>query len=127
MIREMLADAGERRFETAAVDRLRAGIQQLHEDDVNVILLDLSLPDSSGMETFRVLQKAHPRVPIVVLTGLDDQEVGNKAVAEGAQDYLIKGKVDSPRLVHSLCYALGRRDRQERLESEVQSTREEID
>jgi two-component system cell cycle response regulator len=94
-----------------ALDRLRTG-------DVDLTLLDLTLPDSRGLETFAQLHAAHPGVPTVILTGLDDESLGVKAVSEGAQDYLVKGQVDARRLTRALRYALARSALQSRLQEE---------
>ena len=80
----MLREAGEGRFEFAEVDRLSAALQRLDEESFCVVLLDLSLPDSQGMETFRAVYAAHPGTPIVVLTGLADEDTAVRTVEEGA-------------------------------------------
>jgi signal transduction histidine kinase len=89
-------------------DRLSAGLDDLHREPPAVVLLDLNLPDSRGAETFRrVLNKA-PGVPVVVLSGQDDQELAAKAVHQGVQDYLVKGEFDSRQLARALRYAIER-------------------
>lgn len=75
---------------------------------VDVILLDLSLPDSQGLDTFIRMHTKAPEVPIVVLTGLDDETISVQAMQAGAQDYLIKGQVDSNLLVRSIRYSIER-------------------
>ncbi len=107
LIQEMVAETipGEMRLETCSL--LSSGLQRLDADGIDLILLDLSLPDSQGLDTLRrVLQRT--AVPVVVLTGLNDQSVGVTAVHEGAQDYLIKGDVNSQLLVRSIHYAVER-------------------
>ena len=74
----------------------------------DVVLLDLQLPDSAGMDTVRKMRQAAPRLPIVVLTGLADEDVGLESLREGAQDYLIKGQTDSVLLSRCLAYAIER-------------------
>jgi len=109
LIEEMLTQAREVLFNFECVDRLHTGLQRLAQGRIDVVLLDLGLPDSQGLET---LAKAHaqtPQVPIVVLTGLYDQALGVRAVREGAQDYLVKGQVDSDWLEHSILYAIERK------------------
>ncbi|HUP21521.1 MAG TPA: diguanylate cyclase, partial [Thermoanaerobaculia bacterium] len=88
--------------------RLSAGLERLAEGGVDLVLLDFSLPDSSGLASFRAVRASHPEVPIIVLTGLDDDRVATEAVAEGAQDYLIKRQVDAALLGRAIRYALER-------------------
>jgi CheY-like chemotaxis protein len=88
---------------------LADALQRLSAGGVDVVLLDLHLPDSTGVEGLRRLSVAHPELPIVVLTGLDDEAVGLRAVQEGAQDYLVKGQVDRKLLDRSLRYAIERK------------------
>ena len=71
-----------------------------------MILLDLSLPDSFGWETFTRVRAHVPDVPIVLLTGVQDEELGTKAVHAGAQDYLIKGDLSTQLLTRSITYAI---------------------
>jgi diguanylate cyclase (GGDEF)-like protein/PAS domain S-box-containing protein len=91
------------------VDRLEPGIAALGKREFDVVLLDFSLPDSFGLETFRKIYAAAPHVPIIVLTSLDDNEMAVQAVREGAQDYLIKREADTRLLVRSILYAIERR------------------
>ena len=88
-----------------AVRNLTEAMEQGHSA---VMILDLGLPDSLGLSTFVKLHHQFPRTPIVVLTGLTDEELGLQAVREGAQDYLIKGKVDSQWLCRAIFYAVER-------------------
>jgi len=91
------------------VDRLEAARERLRGDLPDVVLLDLSLPDAHGMETVRQALECAPNVPIIVLTGLDDEGVALQAVQSGAQDYLIKGQVDPVLLARSIRYAIERK------------------
>ncbi len=100
-----LAEAGSEAFELVHVDRLSAGLERLATGDIEMVLLDLSLPDSHGLNTFSSIQAAAPQVPVVVLSGLDDRELAVTAVRMGAQDYLVKGKVDADLLVRAIRYA----------------------
>jgi signal transduction histidine kinase len=108
LILEMFRDAGDSSLRLEHVDSLAAAVRCLAASDVDVILLDLSLPDSFGLETFGRVQAAATAIPIVVLTGLDDATVGLSAVQQGAQDYLIKGQVEGALLVRALGYAIER-------------------
>ncbi|MGB5738803.1 MAG: response regulator [Woeseia sp.] len=84
----------------------------LRGHDIAAVLLDLSLPDSLGLETFNTLAQHSPNTPIVVLTGLDDHELGLRAVRNGAQDYLAKGRIDSVALERTLHFAVERKRRE---------------
>jgi serine phosphatase RsbU (regulator of sigma subunit) len=126
LIREALAEAGPARFELTATDRLAPALQLLIEGRFEVVLLDLSLPDSHGLETFRAVRAETHEVPVVVLTGLADQTLAVQAVQEGAQDYLVKGEVSSAQLAHALYYAVGRHQRQRDVESALRASEEEM-
>ena len=106
MIREMLLGAAGLPFELECADNLSAGLEQLAEEDVDVVLLDLGLPDSLGIDTLTSLHDQVPEVPIVVLTGFDDISVAVKAMREGAENYLVKGQADGDSLSRSLYYAI---------------------
>jgi signal transduction histidine kinase len=108
LIRELLRD-GSIRFELIHVERLEQAQQVLRDGAVDVILLDLSLPDARGLETVERMLAAASETPILVLTGLDDEEAAVNAVQAGAQDYLVKGQVDEVGLVRSIRYGLERK------------------
>lgn len=92
----------------SCVNRLSEGLASLSEKPPSVILLDLNLPDSQGAETFRkVLEKA-PGVPVVILSGQDDEALAMKALHQGVQDYLVKGNLTSTRLERAMRYAIER-------------------
>jgi predicted DNA binding protein len=94
-------------------ETLESGLDRLSEGIIDVILLDLGLPDSTGLETLTAVSDATDFIPIVVLTGLNDQAMGIKAIQQGAQDYLVKDEVTSDLLARSVHYAI-ERNRQER-------------
>jgi phosphoserine phosphatase RsbU/P len=110
LIREMLRESvgGSVAVELAHTDRLVPGLEQLTSQAVDVVLLDLTLPDSHGLETFRRVHTLVPEVAIVVLSGLDDEVLAVRAVQEGAQDYLVKGQVDGGAILRSMRYAIER-------------------
>ncbi len=106
---EMLLEASGASFELVDVtDRLSTGLERLAKNSVDVVLLDLLLPDSQGLETFDRMHSQAPQVPIIVLSGLDDESLALEAVRKGAQDYLVKGEVDSRLLGRSIRYAIER-------------------
>ncbi|HEV8632433.1 MAG TPA: EAL domain-containing protein [Thermoanaerobaculia bacterium] len=90
------------------VQRLAEGLERLAAGGIDVVLLDFSLPDSRGIESFRALRDAHPEVAVIVLTSLDDDDVALLAVTEGAQDYLVKRDVDTRLLPRAVRYAAER-------------------
>jgi len=108
LVLELLKDAGGALFEVTDAGSLKVGIGHLKAANYDVVLLDLSLPDGVGVETVVRLLAEAPAVPIVVLTGLDDDRSAVDAVRSGAQDYLVKGKVDGPMLARVLRYAIER-------------------
>jgi PAS domain S-box-containing protein len=97
-------------FQLETTPTLAASIQRLDAGNIDVVLLDLTLPDSNGMDTFNGV-KSHARdVPIIVLSGMDDETLAVKAVHAGAEDYLVKGRVDSQLITRAIIYALERTD-----------------
>ena len=95
------------------VPRLADGLTRLNAADIDVVLLDLSLPDSQGIETFARLERRAPGIPTIVLSGLADEALAVRAVREGAQDYLVKGQVDGVTLTRSIRYAVERKHAEE--------------
>ena len=108
LIRELLNEVRAAAFRLKWVTGLADGLVSLEHESVDVVLLDLMLPDSRGMETFYAIRGAFPRVPVVVLSGLVDEDVALMAVREGAQDYLVKGSVDGHLLIRAIGYAIER-------------------
>jgi DNA-binding NtrC family response regulator len=109
LVREILDTANAVRFDLSRASRLSEGLTLLAAGKYDAVLLDLGLPDSSGLETFYTLHAAVPWIPVVVLTGTSDWETGIHAVAAGAQDYLMKGSVDGDTLVRRIRYAVERK------------------
>jgi two-component system, cell cycle response regulator len=97
-------------FEIQWADSLGKGISFLTENKMDVVLLDLFLPDSQGLETFARLRTRFPEMPIVILSGHDDEGSALEAVRKGAHDFLVKGQVDGKRLSRVLKYALQRQE-----------------
>ena len=116
LIREMLDEGEEALFHLDCVDRLSQGLDYLATRSAGLVLLDLSLPDSLGFDTFLKVYAHSPKVPIIVLTGNDDQKIALSAVKKGAQDYLIKGRLDRELLLRSMQYSIERKRYQEQLE-----------
>ncbi len=108
LLRETLAEFGGAPFELHWVARLSEGLERLDEGGIDLVLLDLSLPDSHGLETLFKVRDREPNVPVVVLTGTDDEVTGALAVRRGAQDYLVKGRTDGDLLPRAVNYAIAR-------------------
>lgn len=116
LLREMFSEV-DTRLRLTHAEQLSEAFQHLREATFDVVLLDLSLPDSNGLETLEQTVERAPEVPIVVLTGLDDETVGLRAVKEGAQDYLFKDQIGAHLLVRALHYAIERHQLHARLRS----------
>ena len=116
LVKEMLAEAGAEDISLEWVPRLSQGLESLAKGEIDLVLLDLSLPDSRGLETFCKAYTQAPEIPFVLLTGLDDETLALTAVQKGAQDYLIKGKTDASRLFRAIRYAAERKKVQETLQ-----------
>lgn len=118
LIQERLKQSIHTRFKVTAVETLKDAIGVLDQTQFEIILLDLSLPDSQGLDTFLSVAEQANHLPIVVLTGLKDEEMAMQAVRLGAQDYLTKGLVIGELLVHALRYAIERKRTQEQLKQQ---------
>jgi two-component system sensor histidine kinase UhpB len=121
LLREyLLGQRGSEDFQHLQVDRLAPALASLDEASFDAVLLDLSLPDSQGIGTLNKVHAAKPGMPIVVMTGLDDEALGLQLLQAGAQDYLVKGEVSASLLRRTLRYAV------ERKRAEVELRRSEI-
>jgi signal transduction histidine kinase len=109
LLYEGLEEALPDQFRMTHVRRLSEALEYLWEETCDVVLLDLGLPDSHGLDTLVVTRAQAPGVPIVVLTGFQDESLAGEALHGGAQDYLVKGQVDSKLLARSLRYAIVRK------------------
>jgi two-component system cell cycle response regulator len=108
LVSEMLAQARGLRAKVIRYDRLDSGLIQLQKGGVDIVLLDLSLPDSRGLETFEQVSVMVPDVPIIVMSSHRDEDLAVTAVRNGAQDYLMKGQVTIESLARSIQYGLER-------------------
>ncbi|MDP2708214.1 MAG: diguanylate cyclase, partial [Burkholderiales bacterium] len=115
LIRDALMEATAARFDLARAKSLAIGLQHLSEGGIDVVLLDLSLPDSQGLETIHLVHAHRPEIPIVVLTGIEDDTLAVEAVQAGAQDYLVKGQINGNLLVRAIRYAIERKRAQEQI------------
>jgi diguanylate cyclase (GGDEF)-like protein/PAS domain S-box-containing protein len=115
LFREMLREHDGANMQLTHVDCMKAAEQHLADRTVDIILLDLGLPDTQGLEALRRAHAAAPHTPLVVLTGLDDESLAVQALQEGAQDYLVKGQIETRGLPRALRYAVERKIMEEAL------------
>ena len=115
LARRILAEAEDPPPAVETEDRLAGAIQRLARGGVDVVVLDLSLPDSKGLDSFEQLRREAPGVPLVILSGLEDQAIAVEAVRRGAQDFLVKGRFNGGVLSRTLRYAIERH----RLQSQI--------
>ena len=109
LLYKSLEDAIPGQYQMSHVLRLSDALEYLWKETYHVVLLDLGLPDSQGIDTLVLTRAQAPSVPIVVLTGSQDEALAEEALKEGAQDYLVKGQVDSNMLARSMRYAIARK------------------
>jgi PAS domain-containing protein len=109
VIQEALADASDGPFIVEWVRRLSDGLDRLNEGGIAAVLLDLFLPDSQGINTFGQALPGRAYVPILVLGGLGDEDIAKEAVERGAQDYLLKNRLDSYSLTRALHSVIARK------------------
>jgi diguanylate cyclase (GGDEF)-like protein len=115
LVEALLEEVSEPRFAVETRTTLAEGLLSLSTRPADIVLLDLDLPDSRGLETVSRVVVRHPQIAVVVLTGHDDDGLGLDAVRRGAQDYLAKGRVDGILLARALRHAMERKDVEERL------------
>ncbi len=119
LIREQLMDT-ENQFQLHCFDLLSKGLDFLSSENVDAVLLDLGLPDSQGLNTIERVRVKKPSIPIIVLTGLDDENIAMEAVHRGAQDYLIKGSTTGNMLFRVIRYAVERKSTEEELKKSLE-------
>ncbi len=115
LLREMFNEEASRGIELMHAETMVEAEQMLALRSVDAMLLDLGLPDAQGLGAVRRAHAAAPRIPLVVLTGLDDESLAGQALKEGAQDYLIKGQIETRGLLRALRYAIERKSMEEAL------------
>ncbi|BCL38693.1 hybrid sensor histidine kinase/response regulator [Nostoc sp. MS1] len=115
LLQEYLHQAESKQFVLVHVKRLQEALNELRQNSYDVILLDLTLPDSQGLSSLPLLIACAPSIPIVVLTNTNDEDLAIAAVRQGAQDYLVKRQVNVNVLVRAVCYAIERKQALESL------------
>src|SRR3984893_835467 len=108
LLREMFSKEMPGSFVLTHVERMSDALRHLAKGGLDIVLLDMGLPDGHGLDTVRRAQAAAPGVPLIVLTGLDDEAAADQAMKEGAQDYLIKGQIENRALPRALRHAIER-------------------
>ncbi len=109
LLREILSDASAGKIHCERVERLSEALAILSQQHFDVLLLDLGLPDKNGLDTFLEVKRHAPQLPVVVLTGTDDEKLALDAMREGGQDYLVKGQFDGRLIARILRYAIERK------------------
>lgn len=107
--REMLGECAKPSFKITSAELLKDALGILSKTRPDIVLLDVNLPDSKGLDGLREISDQHPLVPVIVLTGLDDEKFGIEAIQNRAMDYLVKGKIDADLLVRAIRYAIERK------------------
>ncbi len=123
LLERLLASSEYPRFRTSFVHTVADGLEKLSAGGIEMVLLDLSLPDSQGAPTFRKVSELVPNLPVVILSGISDVTLAIEMVQQGAQDYLVKGHVDNHLLLRSIQYAIERK----RAEIALKEARDELD
>ena len=123
LIQEMLREPPITQFRLTHSTRVDQLLESLDRDPIEVLLLDLGLPDSQGMETFHRINDRAPGLPIVIFSGADDEQLASEAVSCGAQDYLVKGRINSFLLKRAIRYAMERK----RAEEEIRTLNRELE
>jgi diguanylate cyclase (GGDEF)-like protein len=108
LLKVLLEKAGQGECQVEQAGTLEGGLERVDDGRLDLILLDLGLPDSFGIETFLAIHERCPQVPVIVLTGMDDQDLATHAVKAGAQDYLFKGRLNGDQILRSSRYAIER-------------------
>ena len=121
-IEELLSEIEVCRITIANAQSLSDASRQLREASISVVLLDLTLQDSQGLHSLEALRTEAPQIPFIVLTGLDDDNLGVDALRHGAQDYLVKGEINSNLLLKAITYAIERH----RLRTQMQGLQDKI-
>jgi PAS domain S-box-containing protein len=117
LLEEALDEAGTSEFALICARRLDEALALLRNQSFDLVLLDLGLPDSQGLETFARMQREHPAIPILILSGLDDEKLAVRAVKDGAQDFLVKGRINSTMLSRTIRYAIERKRSEQSLKA----------
>jgi len=109
LIEQMLLEIRDFQKDILHVTTLAEATKRMEEQHCDVVLLDLSLPDSYGIDSFHRLSKLFPQTPVIIMSGLNDTRFANEAVKQGAQEYLVKGEFEERLLAKSISYSIERK------------------
>src|SRR4030067_418507 len=123
LIKRKLEKSANTRSQVIVAQKLEDGLKQIEKSEPDLILSDLGLPDSHGLDTVTKILLAVPHIPLVVLSGFDDEGIAIKAVQSGAQDYLVKGRLDNSQLERTIYYSIERA----RVQYELEQKQQEVD
>jgi len=126
LIKEMLKEAIHYNINLIERSTLSEALEELEKNEIEVILLDLNLPDCTGLNTISVIHEKVKNIPIIILTGRDDEKLAIQSLKLGMQDYLVKGKIDSVLLERSIVYAIQRQKAMHELELSKKEIQEEF-
>jgi two-component system, cell cycle response regulator len=129
IVQEMLKEVGTQEYSITQVDRLSDALTHLRAEKPDVILLDLSLPDSFGLDTLRQVHAEGSEIPIVITSGFSDEALVLQPMKEGAQDYLVKGEWSHRILARAMRYAMDRKADENKLKDilqQLKQTKEEL-
>jgi len=123
IIKEMLKEVDVIHFQVTTAGNLEDGLNDLINENFDILLLDLNLPDSEGIETFNTMNQNARELPIIILTGIADEEIAISSVGKGAQDYLVKGQTNSQLLAKSIKYSIERKSVEKKLRNSEEKYR----
>jgi len=127
MMKNRVSEGRSSKLAFVHVADLKTGLEQLGNSNVVAVILDLSLPDSSGLETFELLKKTSKQVPVVILTGDGDRRHAREAIRKGAQDFILKSEVNDRWLSHALDHAIERKHLEHKVELLIDRLRQALD
>ncbi len=122
LLQEMLSSSEEIEAEILHANRLQEAMETARNHQVDVAVIDLNLPDSSGLDTFLTFHKGHSQLPTIILSGAKDNKLAFEAVSKGAQDYLFKGEPSDTAVIRTIRYAIER----QRLMTELKSAQDQV-
>jgi PAS domain S-box-containing protein len=123
LIKDILSESEQPTFLVEHREKLSQGLERLIQGNIDIILLDLGLPDSSGIKTFMYIHSNSPDIPIIILTGIEDDRFAIEAVHRGAQDFLFKGLMDPDSMIRAIKYAIERK----KIEKELKEARDQLE
>jgi DNA-binding NarL/FixJ family response regulator len=115
LIRELLQESEDFAYVLTNSNNLAEGLELLGKQYFDILLLDLSLPDSKGLSSFFKVKAQFPGKPVIILTGNNDYALAKEAIKSGAQDFLIKGKIDNNLIIRSITYAIERKEMERKI------------